>query len=309
MFLPLCISRRNGARVLEFIDGDAADYNAPILFASSVTWTRELAGSLWREIATRLPHYDVLIFNKMPHDVDGIPNPLSLLADRPNAISCHGSDLRRLWSEIDAAIPQRKTLQRKIRNLEKLAPLRFGIATQDDERQVVTAAFLRQKQWRFEQTRVPGFDVDLDKHDFFHEGTHTFAREGMVKLFYLKSGDTIIATIWGLVAGKRYYAIMLSFEAGEWARFSPGSILFYRALQWLHANNYHWMDLGIGDEAWKVESCETTFPLTTREEAVTLQGKVFLARTRMAHSLRATSAWQRVRPLKWVILRRLRLAA
>lgn len=306
IFIPLCITRRNGTRILEFVDADAADYNAPILFTTSISWTPELAERLWHEIASQLPPFDLLIFSKMPADIDGLANPLSLMGDQANEASCHANDLRRPWADIEAAIPQRKTLARKMRNLEKITPLEFRIADGDEERREATAAFLRQKQWRFEQTRVPGFDVDADKHDFFRDGTEIFAKEQMLKLFYLRSGDRIIATIWGLTAGKRYYAIMLSFEAGEWAKFSPGSVLYYRTLQWLHGNGYEWLDLGIGDEAWKIESCETTFPLTAKQAALTLRGQVYLLRQRSVAALRSTRLWRSLRPLKWVIRRRLR---
>ncbi|WP_162894779.1 GNAT family N-acetyltransferase [Rhizobium terrae] len=305
-FVPLCITMRNGAKVLEFIDANAADYNAPILFPTTIVWSRTLVERLWLAIVSKLPSFDVLVFSKMPSDIDGLANPLSLIADRANDISCHANDLRRPWPEIEAGVPQRKTLFRKIRNLEKVAPLEFRIATEEHERREATDAFLRQKQWRFEQTRVPGFDVDVDKRDFFHEGTHVFAREGMLKLFYLTSGEEIIATMWGLMAGRRYYAIMLSFEAGKWAKFSPGGVLYYRTLRWLHEHQFEWLDLGIGDEPWKLESCETTFRLTAKQLPVTLQGRVFLARQRLAGAIRSTALWQAVRPLKWIILRRLK---
>lgn len=309
VFVPLCITRRKGARVLEFIDGEAADYNAPILFETSFRWDRGTAEALWRQITDPLPRFDLVSLSKMPLEIGGLVNPLSLLADRPNEISCHGNDLRRPWAEIEAGIPQRKTLMRKMRNLEKLAPLTFGIANGAGERRAATEAFIRQKQWRFEQTRVPGFDVDVDKHDFFDRGTDVFAQEGMLKLFHLKSGDTILATIWGLTAGRRYYAIMLSFEAGDWAKFSPGSILYYRTLQWLHEQGFEWLDLGIGDEPWKLESCETTFPLTALYAAMTLQGRIYVARTGLASKVRSTALWQAIRPIKWMILRRFREAA
>jgi CelD/BcsL family acetyltransferase involved in cellulose biosynthesis len=155
---------------------------------------------------------------------------------------------------------------------------------------------------------VPGFDVEIEKRNFFQDGTDVFAREGMLKFFYLKSGETVIATIWGLVAAKRYYAIMLSFEPGDWAKFSPGGILYYKTLRWLHDNGFEWLDLGIGDEPWKLESCETTFRMTAKQLPVTLRGRVFLARNKILKVLRSTPVWQTVRPLKWVMLRRLKRA-
>lgn len=309
LFIPLCISRRKGARILEFIDGDAADYNAPILFASDVEWNATRAEQLWRGVTQSLPPFDLVQLDKMPAHIDGMINPLGFLGDRAYEISCHGNDLRRPWATVEAAVPQRKTLLRKSRQIDRIAPLAFKIASDDSERTEANAAFLRQKQQRFEQTMVPGFDTDADKLDFFQDGTEFFAQEGMLVLFYLKAGDEIIATIWGLKAGKRYYAIMLSFETGEWARYSPGSVLFYQTLQWLHANGYEWMDLGIGDEAWKLESCETIFPLTARSEPVTARGRAYLLRNKAVETIRSTSLWRRLRPLKWIIRRRLRPAS
>jgi Protein involved in cellulose biosynthesis (CelD) len=306
LFVPLRILKRSGARILQFIDQDAADYNAPIIFRADVTWTAARAEKLWRRILAQLPSVDVVELTKMPKEIEGLPNPLALLGHGAGALSCHATDLRRSWPEIDAEIPRRTTLLRKIRGLERVAPVSFHVAETEEEVSRVTDVMLRQKQRRFEETMVPGFDVDRDKHDFFRDGTRVFHRCGMLKLFYLTAGETVVATIWGLVSGKRYYAIMLSFEGGEWTRHSPGSILFYKCLQWLHGNGYEWMDLGIGNEPWKLESCRTTIPLVERREALTLRGRLHLQRVRLAARVRELELYRRLRPMKWVLLRKMR---
>ncbi|WP_140426970.1 GNAT family N-acetyltransferase [Ensifer aridi] len=306
IFIPLRILHRGGTRLLQFVDQDAADYNAPILFESHMIWSREVAEDLWRQIVEMLPPFDVVELIKMPAEVEGLINPLAYLGDRQSELSCHATDLRRSWNEIDREVPRRTTLLRKIRGLERVAPVGFHLAQTPDEVRKITDVMLRQKQRRFEETMVPGFDVDRDKHDFFREGTPLFHREEMLTLFYLTAGETIVATIWGLVADKRYYAIMLSFEGDEWTKHSPGSILFYKALKWLHDKGYEWMDLGIGNEPWKLESCRTMITLSERSEAVTGRGRFYLARLRANAQLRATKAYQKLRPLKWIVLRSLR---
>ena len=305
MFVPLCITRRTGAAILTFIDNDAADYNAPILFPVGFEWTRNVVEGLWRQIASKLPPYDVLELDKMPADIDGLVNPLALLSNGAHAISCHGTDLRRPWSEVDTAYPNRRTVLRGARLLNDKAPLEFCVARRRDEMEEAVATMLRQKQQRFEQTRVPGFETDRDKYDFFNEGTYLFAEEGMVVLFYLKAGDRILATNWGLVAGRRFHGIMTSFEGGDWAKFSPGSILNYRVVEWLHREGFEWHDLGVGDEPWKLKAARA-FELTRRRSAATVQGWIYLQRRAAIMRLRATQIWQKVRPLKWIILRRLR---
>ena len=306
LFVPLRIVKRSGVRILQFIDQDAADYNAPIIFRTDMIRTTLQAEKLWRQILVELPPVDVVELTKMPKKIGELSNPLSLLGDRGSALSCHATDLRRSWPEIDAEVPRRTTLLRKIRGLERVAPVGFHVAETEEEVGRVTEAMLRQKQRRFEETRVPGFDVDRDKHDFFRDGTRVFHRCGMLKLFYLTAGDAVVATIWGLVSGRRYYAIMLSFDGGEWTRHSPGSILFYKCLQWLHGNGYEWMDLGIGNEPWKLESCRTTIPLVERREALTRRGRLYLQCMRLAVRTRELELYQRLRPMKWILLRKLR---
>ncbi|CAD7054615.1 GNAT family N-acetyltransferase [Pseudorhizobium endolithicum] len=306
LFVPVRILKRSGIRILQFIDHDAADYNAPIIFRMTMNWTVAQAEKLWRRILAQLPSVDVVELTKMPKEVEGVANPLAFLGDRASDLSCHATDLRRSWPQIDAEVPRRTTLLRKIRGLERVAPVGFHLAETEEEVKRITEVMLRQKQRRFEETMVPGFDVDRDKHDFFRDGTEVFQRCGMLKLFYLTAGETVVATIWGLVSGKRYYAIMLSFEGGEWTRHSPGSILFYRCLQWLHGNGYEWMDLGIGNEPWKLESCRTTIPLVERREALTLRGRLYLQRVRLAERMRKLELYQRLRPMKWILLRKLR---
>lgn len=306
IFIALRILNRGGARLLQYVDHDAADYNAPILFKSQIIWSREVAEDLWRQIVVKLPAFDVIDLVKMPAEVEEVANPLAYLGDRKSELSCHATDLRRSWTEIEEELPRRTTLLRKIRSLERLVPIEFHVAQTPDEVRKITDVMLRQKQRRFEETMVPGFDVDRDKYDFFSDGTPLFHRREMLLLFYLTAGETVVATIWGLVADRRYYANMLSFEGHEWSKHSPGSILFYKSLKWLHDNGFEWMDLGIGNEPWKLESCRTTIGLSERSEAVTMRGRLYLARLRARTNLRATKTYQRLRPLKWIVLRSLR---
>ncbi|WP_158259821.1 GNAT family N-acetyltransferase [Phyllobacterium phragmitis] len=309
IFIPLCIRASKGAKILGFIDEGAADYNAPILFPVPWEWSRPLAEQLWEAVVAALPRFDVLILDKMPGDVEGLTNPLHLISDGPNDVSCHGTDLRRPWTDIQKAQPQHKTLMRKIRNLERIAPCQYVIASGKAERDEIVHALLKQKQRRFVETHVPGFDAEPDKRAFFEEGTDIFAEAGMLHLSAIKVGDEIVSTLWGLVHGKRYYGILMSFEAGEWAKYSVGHIVNYRTLEWLHQNGFEYMDHGIGDEPWKLDHCEITVPLSKKTGTRTWRGGLYISRMRAIERLRGTRFWQKVRPLKWTALRAIRKRA
>lgn len=306
IFIPLCITLRNDTKILEFMDADAADYNAPILFPGPAEWTYDAAVNLWNKILATLPGFDVIDLNKMPAYVGGLVNPFDLIADDANEVFCHGIDLLRPWDEIDNAQPYRKTLLKKMRSLERMAVTQYVIVDNNAEKKQFLDRLLRQKQRRFEETNVPGFDADPAKYAFFAEGSDRFAKAGMLHMAALMVGDEIVATTWGLIQGRRYYGILIGSEGDEWAKYSVGRIVYFRTLEWLYKNGFEYMDLGIGNEPWKLEHCDTTVPLSRMTSIVSWKGHIFIRRMRLMEHLRSTGVWQKLRPLKWTLLRTLR---
>lgn len=305
LFLPLAVARRHGARVLTFVDGGVADYNVPVLFPTARRWSPETAAALWRRIAGRLPAHDVALLEKMPLEAGGCVNPLALLSPAPNEVFCHGNDLGRPWSEIEAEFPQTRTLLKRIRGFEKLGG-RYRVVADPADRVRTVERLVAQKQRRFEETHVPGFESDPARRAFFMEGTEAFASAGMLDLSCLEAEGETVAVLWGLVRDGRYYAVMIGHESGAWKRFSPGRIVYYKTLQRLHAEGLGYLDLGIGDEPWKLEHCRTTVPLRRATLVLTLRGRALVAALNALETLRRTRIWQSLRPFKWVILRSLR---
>src|SRR5690606_9811203 len=117
--LPLAIETRRGLRTLGFADQSTADYNAPLLYPNSITWTAETAAALWSAVEAALPAFDKRLLDKMPGAVGGFENPLYLIATGNNPESCHGSNLLLPFNEIEETQAQLKTLKRKARGLEK----------------------------------------------------------------------------------------------------------------------------------------------------------------------------------------------
>ena len=306
LMLPLVIERRRATRVLTFMDAGVADYNAPILFPTATPWTEATARTLWAAIEKALPVYDIAFLDKMPAEVGGLQNPLALLADGPNDESCHGNVLTRPWKDVEATQPYLKTLKKNMRGLERIGRTEFLVAETDADRTLFFEAMIRQKQRRFEETRVPGFDAEPHKLAFFERANRVFAEAGALHVSALKVGDKIVATAWGLTRGKHLYDLLIGFEAGEWTKYSSGRALNLMLLKWLHDNGYTYLDHGIGNEAWKLEACETTVPLFRCTVARTAIGRAHAARLALVARIRATEAWQKIRPLKWIVLRALR---
>ncbi|HZY68743.1 MAG TPA: GNAT family N-acetyltransferase, partial [Devosia sp.] len=209
LMIPLMINRQQGSRVLAFTDFSVSDYNSPILFPTNIVWTKKSAAALWQQIVAHLPAFDLVIFDKMPEKVRDLVNPLFLLSDEPNAESCHLTNLDQPVADIEKAVRGIKTFKRHFRGLQRLGECEVVVATSAEQRQWILDNLLEQKQRRFEETNVPGFEKHPEKRDFFALGTETFAAIGALHLSALVVNGQVIATTWGLTQGRHYYGLFL----------------------------------------------------------------------------------------------------
>ncbi len=304
--VPFAVETRRGLKVLTFADQGCADYNAPILYPTTIEWTAERAVELWAAIEAALPPVDLVELVKMPAMVGDLVNPFRLLATADNPESAHGSNLLLAWKDIEETQAQLKTLKRKARNLEKLGAVKFTIASDAAERQRILNRLLDQKQRRYEDTRVPGFAENPSQKVFFEQATDVFSATGDLHLAALEVGDEIIATSWTVAVGKTIYELMIGFESGEWAKHSGGRILNLKFLEWAKAQGFAYVDHGIGDEEWKTENCDTHVPLGMLVAARSGKGRRSLAWAALKARLRGTALYERLRPYKWIVKRALR---
>lgn len=303
LMAPFIIHLVRGSRVLSFADLDAADYNAPIVFPAQDSWTLDRARRLWTEITASLPRFDLVVLDKMPETVGGLVNPFYLLAGASNPESCHLTRLDRPWSEVEKQVQGAKNLRNRLRALQRLGNCELVVAETPDQREQMLQSLLAQKQRRFEETRVPGFEEHPEKRDFFTLGTEIMAKAGALHLSALVLDDQILANYWGLVHDRHYYGLFIGNESGEWSKYSPGRILHYLLLQHFSAAGFKCLDLGIGNEPWKQSVCDVEIPLSMVIEARTLRGRLFLVLRHLRERLVATALWQKLRPLKWIVLR------
>ncbi len=305
MMVPLMIGRIEGCRVLSFADFDFSDYNAPVLFPTDAVWDRPTALALWNDITAQLPEFDLLLLGKMPRHVGELVNPLYFLADEPNPESCHLTRLDRPWAETEKVVQGATNWRRRHRALQRLGTCELLIARTDKERQTILSKLLEQKQRRFEETQVPGFETHPEKRDFLVIGTEKLLAADALHMSALVVNGEIIATYWSLVQGRHYYGSFPTFEAGEWAKYYPGRVLHYLLLQYLSEQGYDCLDLGIGNEPWKLAVCDVTVPLVRLRRARTLRGRIALTGLRLREKVVGTRFWQKLRPLKWIMLRAL----
>jgi CelD/BcsL family acetyltransferase involved in cellulose biosynthesis len=288
MLLPLGIERRAGVRVLSFLDGGVADYNAPVLLPGSEQLDAEATSRLWQRLVVELPPFDVALLEKVPARVGPAQNPFRFLATRADLESGHLVEIPELAAKRSGK-PSRiidfQDTRRKRRRLEDKHPVRLAVAQTADEAARILETMIRQKTQRYMETRgVDGFERP-GYRTYFGALTRRLLRDEGVQLAALMAGEHAIATHWGIVTRDRFYYLMPAFEAGPWSPFSPGSLLLEELIDWSARNSIPVFDLGVGNEAYKLRFANAMLPLFFGGLPRTAAGRIYLAAIEARRSL------------------------
>jgi CelD/BcsL family acetyltransferase involved in cellulose biosynthesis len=275
LLLPLGIERQRGLRVLRFLDGGVCDYNAPIVFEPTRAWGGEALELLWRKLLPALPPFDIAMFDKMPADICGKPNPLIDLRGAPFPESGHLTRITGSWEQYVAnQMPYRRKSGQQRRKLARIGPVMFKVAETSADRQRVVQTMMRQKSRRCIETgeadelALPGYK------QYYITMTERFAWPGPLHVAALEVGDKIVSTSWSLIFDRRFLWLVTTFEGNEWKRFSPGRLLLEDLLKWGFSNGINIFDCGIGDESYKLGYSDQELLLYHAHIPITMLGKV-----------------------------------
>ena len=287
MLLPLGIERRQGVRILTFLDGGLSDYNAPVVFPATRDWGGDDVRMVWRGLQHILPSFDIAILEKMPERIGDLPNPLILLGTSPFPSAGHATTLSGTWHDFAATrLPRRRTHRRYRRRLEERGRLTFEVAETPEQFGRFLEALVRQKIRHHRETlTVAGFDQP-GYRNFVTETTYCLPAASTIHLSALKSDDTIIAAHWGYVVGSRFYYLIPSYEDGAWRPFAPGHLLTEHLLEWSFAHGIEVFDFGFGDEDYKLEYCDVVIALHVATIPVTIKGTAYSVALNLTEKLK-----------------------
>ena len=307
MLLPLCLERRGGLTTLGFIDQGLADYNAAIVFPDAARYPGLESAEFWDQLFAALPSFDIANFDKLQEKVGSVRNPIVALANTRNDAAAHGSSVVGEWSAVEAAaFRSPKEMRRKLRLLERLGPVKLLVADTPELREKLLGRLIAQKQRRYEETNVSGFAEKPEQLEFLRRATDIFSASGQLVFCALMVGEAVTAVQWGLALDGRLYALVTSFESGEFARYSCGRVLAHHLLRWLYDNGYTYFDQGVGDEGYKIENSTHTEHLSRAVIIRTARGRVVDTGRSIVARLKATPAGERARQLRWTVKRALR---
>ena len=297
MILPLGIERKWGLRNLVWIPTTTADYRGPVLGrALDERLGPEAFKTLWHEVLRALPPFDVIDFKNQLAQQGRQANPFVQEQATAHAFETHNTCLTGDWESYYRGKAKSKTRERdrsKERRLRKLGEVEILRPTAAAEVTRVVAEMEKQK--RAQYAAMGADDIfEIGGHDaFYRDMAIRFSDDDFIHLSALRLDDAILATHWGAFYQGRFYYLMLSYDAGETAKFSPGSILLRHLMQWCFAREADIFDFTIGDESYKFAWSENHLPLYRWMEGRTLKGKLFVAAKALA--LEARSLKRRLR--------------
>jgi CelD/BcsL family acetyltransferase involved in cellulose biosynthesis len=253
LLLPLIRRRARMLRWIETPDFGLSDYNSAILSDSVTADPGRLAG-VWNAAMRALPAADVLHIRKIPE----------LLADVPNPMLRLDGMLREFYDSWQLALPEnfrdveqhvlsastRKQIRKRTRQLENTGGLSYVIAGTVAEKKKLFQILSEQRQARFcllgrhnVLTSAP--------HRKFYDRILESPDNDVIAVQALKIGDEIIATAFGVRWQQRFYLLMSTMAHGKWMEMSPGVVLIWKLMQFMHEMGCRCFDFTIGDETYK----------------------------------------------------------
>jgi len=288
---PLVRRVRRGIRIVEFADHNLTDYNAPLLRATAL---RDPASArlMWRDLLAALKRLpggtDLVRLRKMPFELDGRPNPLTLLPGasasflNSNVVTT-GDDFDAYRYSLERTV--RKELERSWRVFTRHPGAAFRIVTGHDEALRLLSAMETQQDARMRHLGLKFMLNDETCAAFYRSLVSENLASGYAVLTALTVGEEVVATLLGVRSGSRYVMVRISNAGDKWSNCSPGRLIIERTMAALHREGVRHFDFSIGNYAYKRRFGVVPVALAEITAAVSWRGWPFALRDRAAWTL------------------------
>jgi len=263
--LPFGIRHCVGARVLQWLGDDNADYHAGLFaphFLASLAGDPSNGRAFVESIISQFrSEADAVYFRRQPASIADYPNPFAAWHAFPHLVGSHRTRLAGSWEAYYRSkrnSGSRRHDRLKWEKMEGLGPVAVIDAVKPAEiRRILKALFL-QKQQSLAARGVPNVFASQAVRDFYKAVALKPYPHGPSHVSAIECNGEIVAANWGLVHGNRYYYVLTSYAAGPVARLSPGRALMHHLMRWSIDRGIEEFDFTIGDEDFKEHWCEET---------------------------------------------------
>ena len=288
---PLVRRVRRGIRIVEFADHNLTDYNAPLLHPTALCDAIS-ARLMWRDLLTALKRLpggsDLVRLRKMPFELDGRSNPLTLLPGasasvlNSNVVTT-GDDFDAYRYSLERTV--RKELERSWRVFTRHPGAAFRIVIGRDEALRVLSAMETQQDARMRHLGLKFMLNDDTCAAFYRSLVSENLGSGYAVLTALMAGDEVVATLLGVRHGSHYVMVRISNAGDKWSNCSPGRLIIERSMAALHRDGVRHFDFSIGNYAYKRRFGVVPVALAEITAALSWRGWPFALRDRAARML------------------------
>lgn len=307
--IALEVCREGPFRIARFLGGTHANGNFPAVdknwLAAATTHDIEaLIGSI-KQIR---PDVDLIAFDRLMVDFDGLPNPLLKLPSAPSPNVALAVDLDGGFEAVltrTSGKKKRKRHRSQERKYEAVGGVRRAVATTAYEVDAMLDAFYAMKEQRFGAMGITDVFADTKVRSFFR------------KLFVdALQHDEPSFMLHGLEVAGKYRAVTGSSRSGsrlvcefgaiaddELAYASPGEYLFFDNISEACGKGFTVYDFSVGDEPYKRQWCDTEIRHADVLVPMTAKGRLYALGLRSTSRIKGTI---KNNATLWALVKRLR---
>jgi CelD/BcsL family acetyltransferase involved in cellulose biosynthesis len=275
LYLPLAIETKFNIRILRFMDGGVADFNAPILVAG-YEFTQNDFMEVWAEILSLLPTIDVIDLQKISGDVSTVRNPLTYLECDSYRSSGHTIHLDCLHTDSHkerSIARMRKKLRRQYQRLSESGTAEFLVNPSGTRLDQVMDILFDLKRKQYLRTSGRDFFAMPGVHDFYREMAAPGRLDRISHLSALTCGSEVVSAHLGFIGRGRFYYVLPAFDT-RYRSLAVGHVLLDHLIE-SSKKDYAAFDLGEGDFSYKEKWTTHLVPLWSCEQAVSTPGFVY----------------------------------
>ena len=266
--LPFGTTRCVGARLLEWLGGEHADYHCG-LYAPGFLDGLALDGAAGPAFVERVTglfrgRADLAHFQRQPARIGGAPNPFAAYRSTLYSAQSYLTHLGDSWDAYYRSkrnSSSRRHDRLKWQKLQASAAVEIIDAETPEQTEEILAAMFAQKKASLAARGIPDLFACAGVPEFYRAIALRPWPDGMAHVAAVRADGDIIAANWGLVRGDRYYYVMTSYCPGRFAVHSPGRALMYHLMAWAIDRGIRLFDFTIGDEDFKGHWCEETMTM------------------------------------------------
>ena len=294
--LPLVLTRDIFGKRLEWIGAGVSDYNGMIMDRE---FAKQVPDNLFDQILTRIraviPDLDAVYLTRNAGSYDAVSLMNGCVKHSWKAeYGVHTLNLSRSWKALFETVRSKKSrlrLRSKFRSLKKTGRISFKQVRDPEDRLAATRQIL---DWKSKHLAERG-----SRNPFGSERSPSMTRHAInasawdasdssIKVIGIYRDDELLAGMLAFIANRNFYYLVSAYSPNVPRKFSIGTLLLVKTLEFAARAGLRQYDFLLGDEAYKYHWCDNKVPLMNHMVPFTLRGKFHRLGIKAAQSVKET---------------------